>query len=277
MADTIKSSDYNDIRALLNQEPIQLKDDEVLIVSNYDENGVVSKYIKNVGTVDMYGKTYHIKNDTPIKENVTTANTKIFFYIVIPNNFKGSFGIEEQMIDFVVTGNKEQRVKSKEKLEQLMEYYQKLNRPDEPIFINGETRDQFRADAYGSGASIIFVGIYLGLVFLISSVAVLALQQLSEASDSYDRYQSLKKIGATKNMIQKAILAQIMVYFILPLALSIMDAFVGIKVIGQKFNSFHLSLFNGISLIAMLIFVFIFGGYLYATYTGYKNVVGRDT
>lgn len=45
---------------------------------------------------------------------------------------------------------------------------------------------------------MLFIAIYLGLVFLITSMAVLALQQLSEASDSIERYKALKRIGANK-------------------------------------------------------------------------------
>ncbi len=50
---------------------------------------------------------------------------------------------------------------------------------------------------------VLFIGIYIGIVFLISSMAVLALQQLSEASDSIDRYKSLKRLGASEKDINK--------------------------------------------------------------------------
>ncbi len=60
---------------------------------------------------------------------------------------------------------------------------------------------------------MLFIAIYLGLVFLITSMAVLALQQLSEASDSIERYKALKRIGANKKMIDKTIFIQILAYF----------------------------------------------------------------
>lgn len=273
---SIKISDYNNIRALLNQEPIKLKKDEVLIVSNYDDEGVLSNYIKSAGTVTLDGKTYRIKNEVPIKENIATADTLIYFYIIVPDSFSDFKESTYRMINFMSTGTGEQKVKAKQDLENLLEYYRNGNK-DEPISIWGASNEQYRAEVYGVGASVIFVGVYLGVVFLITSVAILALQQLSEASDSYDRYQSLRKIGATKKMIRKTVKSQILVYFMLPLSLAIVDSFFGLKVLGTRFNSYQLSLFNGISLIAMLVFVLIFGGYLYATYTGYKNVVSRET
>ena len=57
---------------------------------------------------------------------------------------------------------------------------------------------------------VLFIGIYIGIVFLISSMAVLALQQLSEASDSISRYKSLKKLGVNIKSINKTGIFQIL-------------------------------------------------------------------
>ncbi len=78
-------------------------------------------------------------------------------------------------------------------------------------------------------ALVVFLGLFLGLIFIITSAAVLALQQLSEASDSLERYKSLKKIGVTEKLINKAILSQTLIYFMVPLGLAILHSIVWYK------------------------------------------------
>ena len=55
-------------------------------------------------------------------------------------------------------------------------------------------------------------------------MAVLALQQLSEASDSIERYKALKRIGANKKMINKTIFIQTLIYFSLPVILALIHS-----------------------------------------------------
>ena len=102
----------------------------------------------------------------------------------------------------------------------------------------GYTKEQIYEENKGMSTTILFIGIYLGIVFLITSAAVLALQQLSEASDSVDRYKSLKRIGATEKMINKTIFTQTLIYFMLPLALALVHSIVGIAVVNDFITMF---------------------------------------
>ena len=120
---------------------------------------------------------------------------------------------------------------------------------------------------------IVFIGVYLGIVFLVSSAAVLALQQLSDISDSLDRYKSLKKIGVTDKLINKAILQQNLIYFIIPLGLAIIHSIVGMIVINRIFSAYSSSIIGSSSLMISLALFIIYGGYFYATYAGSKNIV----
>ena len=78
----------------------------------------------------------------------------------------------------------------------------------------GNSRTEIYEGNKGTTTIVLFLGIYIGIVFLISSMAVLALQQLSEASDSISRYKSLKKLGVNIKSINKTIFVQTLVYFI---------------------------------------------------------------
>lgn len=56
-------------------------------------------------------------------------------------------------------------------------------------------------------------------------------------------------MGIPENLIRQLVLQQIPFYFALPLKLTIADSVFEIRVMGERFNQFHLSVFNGVSLI----------------------------
>ena len=142
--------------------------------------------------------------------------------------------------------------------------------------IYGQTREMAYDTNRGLSAIILFIAVYMGIVFLLSSAAVLALQQLSQCNESMERYKALRKIGATKSMINKSIFNQVEIFFALPLALSIVHSYVGIHVV----NNYLIVLGSGDQLksilVTALIMLIVYGGYLYATYVAYKNIANNE-
>ena len=135
---------------------------------------------------------------------------------------------------------------------------------------------QDSADAC-AGISVIatFLSIYIGIVFLISSCAVLALQQLSESTDNAFRYKLLRKIGASTKSLSQALFRQIAIYFALPLVVAVCHSIVGIKAITPMiellgdFNIFMPALTTA------GIIIIIYGGYFAATYLGSKSIIRK--
>ena len=140
-------------------------------------------------------------------------------------------------------------------------------------FVEGYTKEQATAIFYGNSAVIVFLGLYVGIVVLISSAAVLGVQQLSEANASLDRYKALKKIGVTEKMINKTIFIQTLICFMFPFALAVIHSIVGIIVTNNAFETHNKSVIGSSSLMISLIIAIIYGGYFYVTYIGYKNIV----
>ena len=129
----------------------------------------------------------------------------------------------------------------------------------------------------GLSTIIVFIAIYLGIVFLIVSCAVLALKQLTESSDNRQRYIILRKIGCDEKMINKALFRQIAVFFCMPLVLAIIHSVFGIQ--------FALSIFETIasksqlvpSVIASVIVIgVVYACYFIATYLGSKNIIKEE-
>lgn len=75
----------------------------------------------------------------------------------------------------------------------------------------------------GSQLILVCTGLYLGVIFMLASAAILALQQLSEASDNASRYNLLRRLGAKKNMIRGSVFKQVSVYFLIPLIFAVIN------------------------------------------------------
>ena len=138
------------------------------------------------------------------------------------------------------------------------------------------SRNEIYDENKGLTTAILFVGIYIGMVFLISSMAVLALQQLSEASDSIDRYKSLKRLGASTKAINKTIFAQTLVYFSIPVILALVHSVVGIKIVNDFISMYNQPDIGVSSLITAGIFMIVYVIYFYITYVAYKNIVKNN-
>ena len=114
----------------------------------------------------------------------------------------------------------------------------------------------------GLAAIIIFIAIYIGIIFLIASSAILALKQLAESSDNKQRYSILRKIGCDEKMINKALFGQIFIFFILPLVFAIIHSIFGIKFI----LSMLAALASPNELLASIISTAIIIGVIYGLY-----------
>lgn len=268
----IKLSDYNKMLKLKGQHEVSLNNDEVLIMSNY-KNMVkpINERLKRSDKVNINGKEYLVKNHEVIEDNLYTYILgDNFCTIVINNKFLSNYKIYMSVLNvmYLDKNREESNIKYKKINHNIDDVYNKLN-----IRMESYSRDFIYSSHKNSSTTMLFTGLYLGMVFLITSMAVLALQQLSEASDSIERYRALKRIGANKKMINKAIFIQTLVYFSLPLVLAFIHSLIGIRVVDESINAFGRESMNSSALMTILIFIVAYAGYFYTTYTGYKSIV----
>ncbi|WP_283705419.1 FtsX-like permease family protein [Clostridium perfringens] len=274
----ISISSYNDIRALSGEKSVSLANNEVLISSNLGEvENTLKNILKNNEKIEIDGKEYKIANNALIGEGKvikeafeSTGMTNNFFTLIVPDNIVSNLKpiANKININFPKNSNEEERV---QKL--FNEYRDGVVDSSKYGFVNGYTKARIYEDNNGMTNIVLFIGIYLGVIFLISSTAVLALQQLSEASDSIDRYKSLRRIGVSQKMINKSIFTQVSIYFGLPLVVALVHSIVAIKVVNGFLTMFNRPDIGVSSLVTALIMVIVYGGYFYATYTGYKSTV----
>ncbi|MED0947364.1 ABC transporter permease [Bacillus mobilis] len=276
--DFIKVSDYNKNLNLKGDKKITLNHNEVLLLSNNNRLvNSINERLKNSNKVNIKEKEYLVKNAKVIQENLYTSDVKTNdFTIIINDGFLSGYKIIASVLNVnYLDGNREEYNK---KYDNVARGFYDENGPKlNVVYISDKSKDKIRAESKGLKTIVLFIGIYIGIVFLITSMAVLALQQLSEASDSIDRYKSLKRIGSNGTMIDKTIFIQTFVYFSLPVILALIHSVFGIYVINNFINAIQQTDITLPALMTGLVFLVVYVGYFYTTYVGYKNIVKSNT
>lgn len=128
------------------------------------------------------------------------------------------------------------------------------------------TREQMVGQASGLRVMITYLAVYIGLVLLITTAAVLAIQLLSLTIDSLGRYRLLSKLGCDTRMLTRSLFEQVVIYFVAPLALAVCHSACAIAVLSESlFAALGRDLFPSIVMAACLV-VAIYGGYMLITY-----------
>lgn len=268
----IKLSDFNKIRELEGKSTFTINNDEVMLLSNFNTaKSSIENMIKLKGIVNLNGKEYKVANTEYLDDalyNSSVADNVLT--LIVNDNFDGNIYLSNAYMN---VNYKNPSDESAEEDIQNSFHNKKDNKElyDLPLVVY--TKQDVYNENKTMGATVLYIGLYLGIIFLIASAAVLALQQLSEASDSSDRYKALKKVGATEKMINKTIFAQTVIYFVMPLGLAIVSSIVGINVVNKFLIMYGNTNIVPTALLTLAILVIVYGGYFYVTYTGYKSIV----
>lgn len=135
-----------------------------------------------------------------------------------------------------------------------------------PGMTNVLTRAQMIGQASGLKVMVTYLAIYIGLVLLVATAAVLAIQLLSLTIDSLDRYRLLSKLGCDTSILTRSLFEQVVIYFVAPLALAVCHSACAITVLSESlFSALGRDLFPSIVMAACLV-VAIYGGYMLITY-----------
>lgn len=278
----IGENGYNNTLKLLGKEPVNLKENQYLAVGNIDEmkkwvnesleNGNMDQMKKLVNKSSENGKKINISEKTLEPANKKYENINLYNFTM-----KGDiliFVVKDSLLEGLkpVSSRFNMMLKdnsnTKEELENVRDQLVESQ-------VYSITKKEIYDNAAGLGATMAYLGIYLGLIFIITSAVVLAIQQLTESTDNVERYRLLKEIGVDQKMINKAIFTQVGVYFMLPLSLAIVHSIVGLKISSTIVGVFGNASIMPNIIITAIIFVIIYGGYFLATYLGAKKNINE--
>lgn len=268
----IKLSDYNKIAKIYNNEEYTLNEDEYMIIADYDSMIAIRNIALEKGQeLTIFGHKlkpkYNECKDGFIEMASNHINSGV---IVVPDEI-----VDEQFLAFnsiignYYTDNLDEQREIKEQILDLVENPLSA----EYCLPTVNSRVDISEASIGLGALVTFLGLYLGIVFLIASVAILALKELTESTDNKERYKMLRKLGADEKMVNKSLFRQIAIFFMFPLLIAIIHSIFGIKFCSYIISTFgNEQLLNSIIMTAVFIVV-IYGGYFLITYLCSKNII----
>lgn len=261
----MKNSDYNNLANNFNLEKINLNSDQYAVVGNYKE------------MID-------IKNEALKRNTEIIVNQRIYLpkYKKAINGFY-EMGSQKSEIGFIVLPddalNENQKISNKmvadyngnqDDIEKDVTSF--LNNTSKYI-ITFNTKKDIRDASVGLGAIVTFLGLYLGIIFLISCAAILALKELSESSDNVEKFVVLRKIGVDEQELNKALFKQIGIFFMFPLILAIIHSIFGVMFCNNILKTMGVSFNLKSVIITSLFIIFIYGGYFLVTYICSKNII----
>ena len=135
------------------------------------------------------------------------------------------------------------------------------------------TAEEVLVQSSGMNLMISYLALYIGFVFLIATAAILAIQQLSETSDSLGRYQVLAEIGCDRRMIFRSLRTQVLVYFLVPLALAVSHTVCAVGIISDSvLAQLGVSVLEPAMMTGVLVGI-VYGAYLLVTYFASRSIV----
>lgn len=272
MEDVMTVSDYNRVAKLCGYKTVSIKDDEYGIIANYNQ---MLKYrnesLHSGKEIQVNGHTLKPGmdkcQDGDIQISTQAINTGI---IIVPDEvLTGVTPISENLLAIYNTTDKD-------KIMARNEHIGSLVKADMDVNLSLNTKENVKAASIGLGAIASFIGLYIGMIFLISGAAILALKELSESTDNVERYKMLRKLGVDQKMINHALFAQMGLFFLFPLALAVIHSIFGLKFSRQILSLMGTDDMGAAMLMTVVVLVVIYGGYFLITYFSGRKIISEQ-
>lgn len=229
-------ADYNRIY----NHHVTLNDHEVLYNSNYHfnhdsmmlNNQLYSlKMVKNdpwfvkddIANVNSDSITFVFKDDAALKQALTFEHrsSPSYVYEILVDYKGGYFNSKAEKVMRKTTQNFTLKVSEKN---------------DGEISYSNMTRyDNYQlfSQMYGS---LLFLGIFLGVLFMMATVLIMYYKQLSEGYEDQKRYEILQNVGLSKKEVRQAVSSQVLIFFFLPLVVAVIHMAVAYNMILKMFK-----------------------------------------
>lgn len=267
-------SEYNKVARRFGNEEIELKDDEYAVIGNMEQ--VIGKnYLKpNGAVITINGKEYKPQSENMYYGFVFIDNYEdCYGKYIVPDDV--DFSDAEEHIEVLMADLKGDKKTYKDTNKKL--YFDDVvdGAREGGYYMNVYCKYEIINVSTRLTVVLVFVGIYLGIVFIITGAAILSLKLLSESVRNKEKYTILRKIGVDNRMIRKSVFTQCMIYFGLPLSVAVIHSVFGIQTCTKILGFYGKSGLLYSILITALIFVLIYGGYALATYLGSIRILSE--
>lgn len=270
----MKISDYNKVAHLYGIPEYTLGENQYMIVADFESMvNVRNIALENEETIKVFGHTLEPKYVSCQYGFVEMSSNHINTGIILVSD---DIVDEDAVIWNALIGDyKASTAKEKAAIEAEINELSDDGRFSDGTYLSGSSRISIKEATVGLSAMVTFIGLYLGVIFLISSAAILALKELSESSDNRIRFSMLRKIGTDEKIINRALFRQIAIFFLLPLVLALIHSVFGIMFAMNILEIFgNEQLLPSVIMTAVFI-VLIYGGYFLITYYCSKSIIKK--
>ena len=148
----------------------------------------------------------------------------------------------------------------------------------ENSWITSGIRQQEYESYYADNGSLLFIGIFLGSLFLMGTAMIIYYKQISEGYEDQKRFEIMQKVGLSRREVRSSVRRQILMVFFLPLLMAMLHitmAFPMIRRMLLLFGMTNTKLFIGCTAGTVLIFAVAYGLIYLMTARSYYHIVER--
>lgn len=278
----MSETDYNELRALQGLDPIELGEDGCVFTTDMgDSTAAFFQAVVDAGlTFTVAGRELHFVGAGVYAGTEGTFMTSSMGMnggtLVVPDD------IAEQGLPYTSYLNMQYAdgVSTEEgdaALAQITTGYDVRLYDDDGVDVGRLNSLMTRTDSYaqlnGMTGLVSYLAIYIGFVLVIACAAILAIQQLSGASDASGRYRLLGELGCPERLMWRSLLRQTLLYFLAPLVVALCHSVVALRVVTDVVALFGNMDITTPALMSGAVFVLVYGAYLLVTYRVSRSVV----
>lgn len=235
------------------------------------------------GSVTLAGKDYKVQQRLETKPFTTEYGSSISmdtYFIIVQNDsafddiFDASNAAYKNTYDFEITfdldGTDEQKIDS---LKAISTAIGKIN-PDGKISI--DSKQTAKTDFYDLYGSLFFLGIFLGMLFLMATVLIIFYKQISEGYDDAQRFLIMQKVGMSKKEVKQSINSQVLTVFFIPIVMAVIHIAFAFPIITKLLKVLYLTnvpLFALCTAASVLVFSAIYMLVYFLTSKEYYRIV----
>ena len=284
----VSLSQFNAARQLAGEKPIELAANEYLVDNTVDKSAEYAKALGQKGrTITVDGHNLAASGQV-VSQSLQVSNMScLIAVLVVPDELAakrfaaGDLPYLSELNVNLASDSKEQAMKD------LMAEYGKAAPPNEDLVEMGWTYDSgawpasyydtsegIIADSMGLKLLLVYLALYIGFIFLVTTAAVLSVQQLSEVADSIPRYRLLAQLGCDRGMVLRSLRTQIGIYFVVPLLVAGCHSACTISLLYKNLLSlWGTGAVTGMLAVGIALVVAVYAIYLTSTYLVARSAV----
>lgn len=141
-----------------------------------------------------------------------------------------------------------------------------------------EGRAEAKGSMFGFYGGFFFIGVFLGVLFIMATVLIIYYKQISEGYDDKERFAIMQKVGMSHEEVKSSIHSQVLMVFFLPLAVAGIHLTAAYPIVSKLLmmmnllnTKLHIACIAGCYLIFAVMYILIYG----LTAKTYYRIVSR--